>query len=143
MSAIQEANKATFRRLLNTANSGDVEIITTTIDDLLEPDAVFHAALPPGVTAAQAMKQIWTVLLRAFPDLQVTVEDVLAVDDKIVARNTVTGTHQGEYLGLAPTGRTVTYAEIFIARFEAGRVAEIWGVVDGLAQRRQLGLIPA
>jgi predicted ester cyclase len=54
----------------------------------------------------------------------------------------VTGTHQGEYLGLPPTGRSVTYNEIFIFRFEAGRIAETWGVVDLLAQLRQLGAIP-
>jgi predicted ester cyclase len=53
----------------------------------------------------------------------------------------VTGTHQGEYLGLPPTGRSVTYNEIFIFRFEDGRIAETWGVVDVLAQLRQLGAI--
>ena len=54
----------------------------------------------------------------------------------------MTGTHQGEYLGLPPTGRSVTYNEIFIFRFEGGRIAETWGVVDLLAQLRQLGAIP-
>jgi predicted ester cyclase len=62
--------------------------------------------------------------------------------DKIVSRNTVTGTHRGEYMGLRPTGKSVTYNEIFIARFAGGRVAETWGVVDVLSQMRQLGAIP-
>jgi SnoaL-like polyketide cyclase len=71
----------------------------------------------------------------------VTVEDLIAEGDKVVCRNVVTGTHQGEYLGLPPTGRPVTYNEIFIFRFEGGRIAETWGVVDLLAQLRQLGAV--
>jgi SnoaL-like polyketide cyclase len=62
--------------------------------------------------------------------------------DKVVSRNTVTGTHQGEYMGIPPTGKSVTYNEIFIARFAGGRIAETWGVVDVLSQMRQLGAIP-
>jgi hypothetical protein len=54
-----------------------------------------------------------------------------------------TGTHQGEYRGLAPTGKSVTYNEIFVVRFAGSRIAEIWGVVDVLSQMKQLGMIPA
>jgi predicted ester cyclase len=67
---------------------------------------------------------------------------VIAEGDKVVARNTVTGTHQGEYMGRPSTGNSVTYNEIFIVRFAGGRIAEIWGVVDVLSQMRQLGVIP-
>jgi predicted ester cyclase len=67
---------------------------------------------------------------------------VIAEGDKVVCRNTVTGTHLGEYRGLPPTGKPVAYNEIFIARFAGGRIAEIWGVADVFAQLRQLGLIP-
>ena len=82
------------------------------------------------------------MLLRAFPDLHVAIEDLIAEGDKVVARNTVTGTHQGEYHGVPPTGKSVTYHEIFIFRFAGGQIAEIWGVVDVYSQLRQLGLIP-
>jgi hypothetical protein len=82
------------------------------------------------------------ILLRTFPDIHVTLEDVIAEGDKIVARNTVTGTNLGEYMGRPPTGKSVTYNEIFIFRFAAGRIAEIWGVVDVLSVMRQLGAIP-
>jgi predicted ester cyclase len=77
------------------------------------------------------------------PDLHVTVEDLIEEGDKVVCRNTVTGTHQGEYMGLPPTGKPVTYNEIFICRFAGGRIAEIWGVVDVFSQMKQLGMIPA
>jgi steroid delta-isomerase-like uncharacterized protein len=81
------------------------------------------------------------LLLEAFPDLHLTVEDMIAEGDKVVVRNTVTGTHRGEYMGLPPTGKSVTYDEIFIFRFVNGRIAETWGVVDVLSQMKQLGVI--
>jgi hypothetical protein len=86
---------------------------------------------------------VWTVLLRALPHIHVAVEDVIAEGDEVVARNAVTGTHQGEYRGVPPTGKPVTYNEIFIFRVAGGRIAEIWGVVDALSQMKQLGMIPA
>jgi steroid delta-isomerase-like uncharacterized protein len=137
------SNRATFSRFHEAFNSGDVEVIAKTIDEVVEPDVLFHSPAPIDATGAQALRQVWAVLLRAFPDLHVAVEDVIAEGDKVVCRNTVTGTHQGEYRGLPPTGRSVTYNEIFIVRFAGGRIAEIWGVADVYSQMRQLGAIPA
>ena len=137
------SNKAVFRRFHDAVNSGDVEVISKTIDELVEPDVLFHAPVPTGATGAQALKHVWAVLLRAFPDIHVAVEDVIAEGDKVVTRNTVTGIHQGEYRGLPPTGKPVTYNEIFIVRFADGRIAEMWGVVDVLSQMKQLGMIQA
>jgi hypothetical protein len=136
------SNKATLGRFHDAVNSGDAELIAKTIDEVVDPDVRIGTPLPIDATGAQALKQVWATLLRAYPDLHVTVEDVIAEADKLVCRNVVTGTHQGEYLGLPPTGRSVTYNEIFIFRFEGGRIAETWGVVDLLAQLRQLGAIP-
>jgi steroid delta-isomerase-like uncharacterized protein len=136
-------HRATFARLDDALNSGDVERISTTIDEIFHPDVRIRTPLPIDATGAEALKQVWATLLRAYPDLHVTVEDTIAEGDKLVARNTVTGTHQGEYLGRPATGRSVTYNEIFIFRFEGGRIAETWGVVDLLSQMRQLGFLPA
>jgi steroid delta-isomerase-like uncharacterized protein len=141
--AAQTSNQATFGRFHDAVNSGDVEAIAKVIDEVVDPDLVFHAPVPSGVTGVQALKQVWVTLLRAFPDIHVAIEDVVAEGDKVVYRNTVTGTHQGEYRGLPATGRSVRYDEIFIVRFAGGRIAEIWGVVDVFGQLRQLGLIPA
>jgi steroid delta-isomerase-like uncharacterized protein len=144
MSTAQEtSNKATVSRQVDAMNTGDAEIISKAIDEAAEPNVLFHAPVPTGATGAQALKQVWTVLLRAFPDLHVAVEDVIAEGDKVVLRATVTGTHQGEYMGLPPTAKSVTYNEIFIFRFAGGRIAEIWGVVDVFSQMQQLGAIPA
>lgn len=143
MTTIQEANKAVYKRLHDATNSRDLELISRTVDEEFHPDAVFHTPVPTDATAPQAVKGAWAMLLRAFPDIQVTVEDMIAEGDKIVVRNTVTGTHQGDYRGLPATGRTITYKEIFIVRFSEGRVAEVWGIVDVFSQLQQLGALRA
>ncbi len=143
MSAAQvTSNRATFTRLHEALNSGDLELVSKTVDEVFHPDVRIGTPLPIEATGAQAIKQVWAILLRAYPDLHVKVEDLIVEGDKFVARNTVTGTHQGEYMGVSPTGKSVTYNEIFIARFADGRIAETWGVVDVLSQMKQLGVIP-
>jgi len=144
MSTAQETtNKATTRRLYDAMITGDAEVISKTIDEVVEPNVLYHAPNPTGAAGTQVLKHVWPVLLRAFPDLHVAVEDVIAEGDKVVCRDIVTGTHRGEYRGLPPTGKSVAYNEIFILRFAGGRIAEIWGVVDVFSQMQQLGAIPA
>jgi hypothetical protein len=116
-------NKETLRRFCDAMNSGDGELISKAIEEMVEPEVLIAR------------------LHRAFPDLHITVKDVIAEGDKVVGRNSVTGTQQGEYMGLPPTGRSVTYNEIFIFRFVDGRIAETWGVVDVFSQMKQLGVI--
>jgi steroid delta-isomerase-like uncharacterized protein len=140
MSTDQEtSNKATFRRFCDVMNTGDAQLISKTIDEVVEPDALIRTPLPLEATGAQALQEVFARLHRAFPDLHITVEDMIAEGDKVVGRNSVTGTHQGEYMGLAPSGKSVAYDEIFIFRFAGGRIAETWGVVDVFAQIQQLG----
>jgi predicted ester cyclase len=144
MSTAEElSNKETFKRFHEVANTGDAEFLSKTIDELVAPDAAIRTPLPIDATGAELLKQVWAMLLRIYPDIHLTVEDVIAEGDKVVARNTVTGTHQGEFMGVAPTGKPVTYNEIFIFRFADGRVVETWGVVDVYAQMKQIGVIPA
>jgi steroid delta-isomerase-like uncharacterized protein len=137
------SNTATLDRFHSAVNSGDLDTISKAIDEFVAPDVLFHAPVPMDVTGAEALKRVWEVLLRAFPDIHVALEETITEGDKVAARNTVTGTHRGEYRGLPPTGRAVTYSEIFIFRFADGRIAEIRGVVDVLAQLRQLGALPS
>jgi predicted ester cyclase len=138
-----EANKATFKRFHEAANTGDSEFLFRTIDELVAPDAVVRTPLPIDATGPNALKQVWAMLLRIYPDIHLTVEDLIAEGDKVVGRTTVTGTHQGEFMGVAPTGKSVTYNEIFIFRLVDGRIVETWGVVDVYAQMKQIGVIPA
>jgi predicted ester cyclase len=140
--AQQTSNKAAVRRVCDAANTGDAELIAKTIDELVEPDALIRTPLPIEATGAQLLKEVFARLLRAYPDLHITIEDLVEEGDKVVSRNTVSGTHRGEYMGIQPTGKSVTYNEIFIGRFAGGRIAETWGVVDVLSQMRQLGALP-
>ncbi|MFF2659808.1 ester cyclase [Kitasatospora sp. NPDC058032] len=137
------AHVATLRRLHDAVNSGDPELIAATVEQVAAPDLLLHTPVPPTASGPRALEQVFDTLRRAFPDLRVTVEDVIAEEDKVVSRNTVTGTNLGEYLGRPPTGHSVTYHEIFVFRFADGRIAEAWGVVDLLAQLRQLGFLPS
>lgn len=143
MTTTPEFNKAVYERLLDATGSRDLERISRVVDEVFDPDAVFHTPAPTDATAPEAVKGAWARLLSALPDIEVTVEDVIAEGDKVVLRNTVTGTHQGEYHGMAATGRTITYDEIFILRFREGKVVEAWAVVDLYSQLRQLGALPA
>jgi predicted ester cyclase len=79
----------------------------------------------------------------AFPNWVETVEDVIGEDDRVVVRVTGSGTHRGEFQGVAPTGRHVTAGGIGIARIEDGRIAEAWAAYDALGLLVQLGAIPA
>jgi steroid delta-isomerase-like uncharacterized protein len=136
------SNKATVVRLLDAMNSGDVGLISQTIDEVIDPDVKQHT--PFEVTGAQTFKEmIFGRLYRAFPDIHITIEDLIEEGDRVVAKDTVTGTHLGEFNGLPPTGKSVAYTEIFIMRFFNGRIAEIWGIADIFSQMKQLGMIQA
>jgi steroid delta-isomerase-like uncharacterized protein len=136
-------NKATFKRFHEAFNTGDAALVSKIIDEVVEPDVKFHAPVPLEAKGTRAIKQVVAILHQAFPDLHVELDDLIAEGDKVVGRQTVTGTQRGEYMGLPPTGKFVRYNEIFIFRFVRGRIAEIWGVVDVLSQMKQLGMIPA
>ena len=137
------SNKATFKRFHDAMNTGDAGLISKTIDEIVEPEVLIRTPLPVDATGAQALKEVFGKLHQAFPDLHVTVHELIAEGDKVVGRNSVSGTHQGENMGLAPTGKSVTYNEIMIFRFANGRIAETWGVVDVFSQMKQLGRWPA
>lgn len=142
MSTAQESsNKATFRRFHDAfANAGDAEFISKMVDEIAEPGVKNRT--PVEATGARVLKELFARVHQVFPDLHVTVEDMIEEGDKVVGRNTLTGTHQGDYMGLPPTGKPVSYDEIIIFRFVSGRIAETWGVVNVFSQMKQLGMIP-
>jgi steroid delta-isomerase-like uncharacterized protein len=138
--ALTTSNKATVRRFCDAMNTGDPEIMAATIDELVEPDARIRTPLPIQAAGAQALAEVFGRLHRTFADLHVEIEDLIAEGDKVVARNSVTGTHAGDYMGFPATGRSVAYDEIFVFRLAGGRIVETWGVVDVFGQMRQLGV---
>ncbi len=137
----EESNKATLRLFEHLLGSGDEEQVERAIDEFVAPDVRMRTPLPLDSTGAEAMKEVFGRLHGAFPDLQVEIDDLIAEGDKVVSRNTVTGTHRGEFMGVPATGRQVRYDEIFVVRFADGRVVETWGVVDMASLMRQLGVL--
>ena len=100
-------------------------------------------AAPPGLAAGpQGLKDFLAPYFAAFPDLKITVEDQIAEGDKATTRWTLRGTHRGELMGIAPTGKHATVTGITIWRVEEGKMAELWQNWDALGLLQQLGAIP-
>ena len=133
---MSEANKALARRFLEeTQNNKNLAIV----DELVAPTFVGHTATLQGVTA---LKKAIGTNLAAFPDLQVTIEDQRSEGNTVISRYMARGTHRGDYHGIAPTGRTVTYTVITMHNIANGQIAEGWRVVDRLHILEQLGAAP-
>jgi steroid delta-isomerase-like uncharacterized protein len=137
-----EENKAKVRRLLEEAfGEGKPELV----DDLLAPDFVCYDPNSEAgeIRGADTIKQEIGWFRNAFPDLTYTIEDQIAEGDKVVSRYTLSGTHQGEFFGVAPTGKRIEMRGITIDRFdESGMMVEEWPEYDLLGAMRQLGAVP-
>jgi len=136
-----EQNKALVRQLVEEAiNQGNI----SAIDELLIPDFVEHEELPPGIPSGrEAPKVLFTMLRSAFPDLKATIEHLIAEGDEVVLHMTWTGTHEGEFMGIPPTGKRISINVIDILGLAEGKFVEHWGVMDSMAMMQQLGVIPA
>jgi predicted ester cyclase len=134
-----EQNKAVVRRVFEELNKQNYLVL---LEEFCARDYVWHSA-PPGISPDLAgTKQLHTALFTAFPDLHWVVDDLIAEGDKVVARLTVHGTHQGEFMGMPPSGKVVTYTGIAICRFAGSKAVEYWSSVDLLGLLQQLGVIP-
>jgi predicted ester cyclase len=121
------SNKDVVRRYIEEFKSGGDEAVS---EELRSPSFVNHSA-PPGTPAGpEGGLLAFRALRAAFPDLSVTVEDMLSEGDKVVTRQTFGGTHRGEWLGVPATGRSVTWSVIDIVRLDDGRLVEHWAVAD-------------
>ena len=131
---------ASIRRLYDLINAGDIDGFGRQLAD----DFVEHEELPGIPPTKAGVVQYFRMMLAAFPDMRMDVEDVIASGDKAVARVRVTGTNKGEFMGMPATGKSATVKLIDITRFgNDGLAHEHWGVVDQLGLMQQLGVIPA
>ncbi len=131
---------ATMRNTYERINAGDI----AGFGGLVAADFVEHQGVADFPATKEGTLDFFRTLLVAFPDMRMTVEDVIAGGDKAVARVRITGTHKGEFMGVAPTVRPVDVQLIDIMRFDgAGLVCEHWGVADMLSLLQQLGVVPA
>ena len=136
-----EENKAivlrSYEEIINTGDFDRAEEVFTS--GFVDHEEVPGLAGPPGI---EGFKQAFSILRGAFPDLRMDVHDMIAEGDKVVARVTVQGTHQGEFMGMPPTGNRVEVSATDIFRIEGGKIAEHWGNFDNLGMMQQLGAIP-
>jgi len=130
---------AAMKRLYDLISAGDID----GFGELLADDFVEHEEMPGLERSKEGVKQLFHMYRAAFPDLRMEPQDVLVSGDKAVARVRATGTHQGEFLGMPATGRSVDVQLIDITRFgDDGLAREHWGVFDALAMMQQLGAFP-
>lgn len=134
-----EKNKAIVRRAWEIWNQKNL----ATADELLAADYLEHVPGASPVQSLEDFKQSHPVFLTGFPDLHVTVEDLIAEGgDKVACRWIWRGTHQGDFMGIPATGVQVTMTAISIFRIADGKVAEVWTNPDLLGMQQQLGVIP-
>jgi steroid delta-isomerase-like uncharacterized protein len=135
-----EENKSLIRRYMEEAlNKGNVGIA----DQLFTPTFVFHFPGSPGPMDREGWKQTSAVFQSAFPNQHTTTDDLVAENDKLAARFTFRGTHQGVFQSIPPTGKSVTMTGMAIWRVVDGKIAEHWVEFDALGLMQQLGVIPA
>ena len=109
------------------------------LDQFVSPNAVNHT-VPAGLP--QGPSQFLGLHLNAFPDVKVTVEDLLAEGDKVIARVSFRGTQQGAFASIHPRGKPITVMAINIFRIANGKMVEHWGLADRLSALQQLGVVP-
>ena len=138
-----EQNKTSFKRLYEEVfNQGNFDVA----DELIGANVIEHQQQPcvaPDAAGPELVKQIARFFRSAFPDLNIAVEDLIAEGDRVAARVTIMGTHQGELMGIPPTGKRVEVSSMDIIRFEDGKAAEHWGETDIMSMMQQLGVVPA
>jgi predicted ester cyclase len=139
-SAMSEENKAVVRRFNELFGecwrTGNADIL----DEVLASEFVYHSpGAPPDLAG---FKQSLLMLSAGLHDLRYTVEDLFAEGDKVADRLTWQATHQGELMGIPPTGNTVRGEEMHISRIAEGRIVERWGQGDNLGMMQQLGVVP-
>lgn len=131
----EEQLKDLYRRIIDAVSRGDAD----GLDELMSPDFVDRNPIPNQSPGRDGFKQWMAMARAAFPDLRGTVEDLVAERDRVAARMTWRGTHDGEFIGVGPTGKRVSFSAFHLVRFSGDRAAEWWGTADLLGALQQLG----
>jgi steroid delta-isomerase-like uncharacterized protein len=138
---MSEANKAVVRRFIEEVwNDGNLDAI----DELISEDHIDHdpgrEGTPPGREGMRAFVQMYRA---AYPDAHIELGEMVAEGDLVAGNWTATGTHQGELMGIAPTGRSINISGMGMDRVHDGQIVESWGNYDALGMLAQLGALPA
>ncbi len=131
-----EHNKSTYRAFIQQVfNEGRLDAL----DEFLAPSYVIRDAPPETPPGAEGVKSVVAMFRGAFPDLEITLDDVIAEGDTVAARSTLRGTHRGSLFGIAPTGKSVSITSLTMVRIVNGRLVESWIKNDTASLMNQLG----
>lgn len=134
---MSEAHETVLRRFAEEiVSNGDFSVL----EELVHPTYVFRS---PGqeVHGLEGLRGVIGAYRAAFPDLKMTVEDLVVAGEKAVVSFTLTGTHEGDLMGVAATGKQVEVSGMVLSRLERGRIVEEWEVLDQLTLLQQLGVV--
>ncbi len=131
-----DTNVAALERMAEIVNTGDLDAL----DEVVDQDAVDHDPMPDQKPGPEGFKDFFTMLRTAFPDLKLEPVSVVANDDHVAMAYTITGTHEGEFQGMAATGTRISARGTEIVKFRDGKLIERWGSSDELGILMQLGL---
>jgi steroid delta-isomerase-like uncharacterized protein len=129
------SNEAVIREVIGLINDRDLDQAF----ELYALDYVYHGPGGQELRGRKAIKGLWEIFLTGFPNLSARIDDVIEHDDKVALRWTVTGTHMGEFLGVAPTGNEIALGITEIFRVEGGQLVEAWDQYDRLHLMQQIG----
>lgn len=133
-----EQNKAVVLQFYGAFDNRNIDQALT----ILAPNFVAHMAGVPNLLDADGFKQFGLAFYYAFPDGKHSFDQVIVEGNKVVTCGTFTGTHQGEFQGLPPTGKQVKFSVMHIDRVEDGKIVEHWGQGDTIGLMQQLGIVP-
>jgi predicted ester cyclase len=136
---MSEQNKALARRFYEEVFN---QKKLTTIDELCDPAFIDHNAMPGQRPGAEGLKDMFGHMLAGLPDLRITIHELVAERDIIVARFTIEGTHKGTFLEAAPTGKRVTLRGMDMVRLRDGRAVEAWHEGNDAEVLMSLGVQP-
>lgn len=135
----RETNIATQQKAAKLLNAGDID---GAVDTIFAPDAIDHDPAPGQGPGREGFRTFFRTLTTAFPDAHLEPATLVADEDHVCLAYTLTGTHQGDFQGIDPTGKKITVRGVQIGRFENGQIVERWGSTDELGIMTQLGAAP-
>ena len=137
--AATETNKALYRRFIQEVfNEGRLDALSS----MLSKSYVLQDAPSDTVSGADGVRQAVTLFRTAFPDLAISIEELVAEGDAVCARSVLRGTHQGEFMGIAPTGRTVAVTSLTLVHVIDGHLTSSCVKTDLMTLFRQIGAWP-
>jgi len=136
---MSEENKALARGWADIFNQGNVDLV----DEIYAPNYVDHdPAMPEDVRGPEGAREYYSMYSSAFPDAQITIEEQVAEGNTVATRWTGRGTHQGELMGVPPSGNRVEVMGVTISHIEGGKVVEEWDIYDALGMMQAIGAVP-